>query len=215
MDIIGILISLNKISLVALVVTVGFLFYQIYLLKKETENKKKKLVIPDFKEGNATPFAQQSKILVPQEKQLYTKSSILPIIIGAVFLVIFGLIFVFGLLQSGAGRSQNPIPTAAVNFVASKGIAIYNQNWVRLADSMLKKIQPGEHIVVGIASVKGSDVDMARIRLNKNKWTQDDITYQFNRQMNLFYKEFVISTGESSLKFEAELHSKEDGWLGD
>lgn len=218
MDIINILVSLNKLSLVALIIIVSFLIYQIYLLKKETENKKKKLVIPDFKESGATSFTQSTKVVVQEQKKSYTRSSMIPIIIGIVLFFIFGLIFILGLLQSKSQdkvEDQRFVSTPVVNFVASKGITLYNQNWKILSDSRLKKMQPGQHILVGIETVRDADIDMARIRLNKNKWDQGDITLDFNRKMNVFFKEFVISTGEAFLKVEAELHSKTDGWLGD
>lgn len=217
MDVIGLLVSLNKVSLVALIIIIGFLSYQIYLLKKETENKKKKPVIPDFKERGIASITQSTKILVQEQKKLYTKSSMIPIIIGVVLFFIFGLIFILGLLQSKSKDSlenQRLAPTPVINFIASKGITIYNQNWQTLSDTMLKSAQPGQHILVGIGMVKGSDVDMARIRLNKNKWDKEDITFDFNQKTNVFFKEFVISTGEAFLKLEAELHSKADGWLG-
>lgn len=217
MDIIGFLVSFNKISLVALIVIIGFLSYQIYLLKKETDNKKKKLVVPDFKESNNVTFTQPTKVVSQEGKKLYTKSSMVPIVIGIALFFIFGLIFIIGLLQQksqNTAKNQNLGPTPIVNFVASKGIKIYNQNWQVFSDNMLKKLEASQHILVGIETVKGTDIDMARIRLNKNKWDKDDITLQFNPQMNVFFKEFVISTGEAFLKMEAELHSKTDGWLG-
>lgn len=216
MDIVGLLVSFNKISLVALIVIIGFLSYQIYLLKKETDNKKKTLVVPDFKE-NSSSTPVPSTMVVSQEKKMYTRSSRIPIIIGFVLFFIFGLIFIGGLLQSksqDAAKKQNLDPTPIINFVASRGIKIYNQNWQELSDELIKKMQPGQHIIVGIEGVKDPNVDMARIRINKNKWDQADITIQFNRQINIFFKDYFISTGESFLKVEAQFHSKTDGWLG-
>lgn len=216
MDIVGLLVSFNKISLVALIVIIGFLSYQIYLLKKETDNKKKTLVVPDFKE-NSSSTPVPSTMVVSQEKKTYTRSSRIPIIIGFVLFFIFGLIFIGGLLQSksqDAAKKQNLDPTPIINFVASRGIKIYNQNWQELSDELIKKMQPGQHIIVGIEGVKDPNVDMARIRINKNKWDQADITIQFNRQINIFFKDYFISTGESFLKVEAQFHSKTDGWLG-
>ena len=46
-----ILSYLNKISLLAFFITAGFLFYQVYLLKKESTPKAGKPVIPDFDEN--------------------------------------------------------------------------------------------------------------------------------------------------------------------
>lgn len=217
MDIVSLLVSLNKISLIALVITVGFVFYQIYLLKKETENKKKKLTVPDFKAVGATTFSQATKVIVAEEKKIYAKSSRLPMVIGIILFVVFATIFIFGFFHSTGGGliGLNPTPTPQVNLVASKGIKIYNQNWQPVNDDILKKMQPGQEVIVGIETVQAADIDMARIRVNKNTWDLKDITVNFNKQFNVFYKEHIISTGEASLKIEAELHSKTDGWLGD
>ncbi len=218
MDFAGFLVSLNKVSLVALFVIIGFLSYQIYLLKKETGNKKKKLIIPDFKTTNSTPFPQSMQAVVPEEKKAFSKSSKNPLIIGVILFFIFGLIFTFGLLNSRSGSKatdQDLTITPVLNFVASKGIKIYNQNWTEFSDESLRKIKPGQHIIVGIETIRDSDIDMARIRVNKNIWNQDDITIAFKKEVNVFFKEYIISTGESFLKVEARLHSKTDGWLGD
>jgi hypothetical protein len=219
MDIADFLVSLNKISLVALLIIIGFLSYQIYLLKKETENKKKKLVIPDFKASSgATPFPQSMQTVAQEEKKAYIKSSRTPIIIGVILFFIFGIIFIFSMFRS---KSESQVSdqdlgvTPIVNFVASKGIKIYNQNWEEISDDLLRKIKSGQRILVGVETIKDTDIDMARIRVNKNMWNQDDITIDLNKKLNVFFKEHIVSTGESFLKVEAQLHSKTDGWLRD
>lgn len=217
MDVISLLVSLNKISLVALIVIVGFLSYQIYLLKKEAENKKKKLSVPDFKESNSSSYVGTTAV-VTEEKKVYAKSSMLPIIIGVVLFFLFGLIFLIGLLLSKSQdvtKSQVLGPTPIITYVASKGIRIYNQKWKELTDNEVKSQRPGTFINIGIDRVKDPTIDMARIRVNKNEWDKDDITLQYNKQMNVFFKEFLVSTGEAFLKIQAELHSNTDGWLGD
>ncbi len=219
MDIADFLVSLNKISLVALFIIICFLSYQIYLLKKETENKKKKLVIPDFKASvGSTPFPQSMQAVAQEEKKAYTKSSRNPIIVGVILFFIFGIIFIFGMFRSKSESQisdQNLIVTPIINFVASRGIRIYNQNWIEFSDDTLRKIKPGQHIFVGVETIKGSGIDMARIRLNKSAWNLDDLTMNFKKELSVFFKEYIISTGESFLKVEAQLHSKTDGWLGD
>ncbi|MBI3366041.1 hypothetical protein HY041_00230 [Candidatus Roizmanbacteria bacterium] len=218
MDFAEFLVSLNKVSLIALFIIIGFLSYQIYLLKKETGSKKKKLVIPDFKTTNSTPFPQTMHMVVTEEKKIFSKSSKTPLIFGLILFFIFGLVFIFGLLKSKSelqATDKNLVVTPVLNFVASKGIKIYNQSWVEFSDESLRKIKQGQHIIAAVATIKDSDIDMARIRVNKNIWNQDDITTAFKKEINVFFKEYIISTGESFLKVEAQIHSKTDGWLGD
>jgi hypothetical protein len=38
---------------------------------------------------------------------------------------------------------------------------------------------------------------------------------QYNAEKKMYYKEYVVATGESRLKIDAQLHSATDGWLGD
>lgn len=219
MDIADFLVSLNKISLIALLVIVGFLSYQIYLFKKETESKKKKLVIPDFKASSgATPFQQSMQTVAQKEKKAYIRSSKNPIIIGVILFFVFGMIFIFSMARSKSESQtsgQDLTITPVINFVASKGIKIYNQNWEEISDDLLRKMKPGQHIFIGVETIKGADIDMARIRVNKNVWNQNDIAIDFNKKLNVLFKEHIVSTGESFLKVEAQLHSKTDGWLGD
>ncbi len=217
MEIVDVLISFNKISLLALLVILAFLAYQIYLIKKETENKKENLIIPDFK-VSPTQLIQSSQPIAKDEKKIYTKSSKTPLIAGLILFFVFGMIFIAGLFRSKAqmeADSNALQPTPMVNFVASRGIKIYNQNWVEFSDDSLSKIQPGDKVFIGIETIKQVDIDMARIRVNKSKWDQNDITRLFDKRLNVFFKEHTISTGESLLRIEAQLHSKIDGWLGD
>lgn len=63
MDIFSILSYLNKISLLAFIVTAGFLGYQFYQLKKESSPKSKKTPsIPDFNENERVDVLNYSKL---------------------------------------------------------------------------------------------------------------------------------------------------------
>lgn len=217
MEVVDILVSFNKISLLALFIILGFLAYQIYLIKKETETKKKNIVIPDFK-LSPTQSAQSSQPIAKDQKKIYTKSSKIPLIAGLILFFVFGIIFILGLLRSKAQSVTNSNalqPTPIVNFVASRGIKIYNQNWTEFTEILLRNMRSGDKVFVGIETIRQADIDMARIRVNKNNWDQADITLEFNKRLNIFFKEHMVSTGESFLRIEAQLHSKNDGWLGD
>lgn len=216
-DPISILLSLNKISLLAFFITMIFVGYQIFLFKKET-HKKNVTTIPDFK-SNATAVRTDTATshIVKNKNAIYHRSSFVPIIIGMILLLIFASIFLFGLIKSNYisnQRSSVITPTPIINLVASKGIKIYNQNWQTIDDNTLVQMKPGQTILVGIATINGVDIDSARIRINKETWDQKDITLSFNKSQGVFYREYAISTGSAFLKIEAELHSVSDGWLG-
>ena len=216
MEIINILGSLNKISLVAFLFTFIFLTYQFFLLKKEVGNKKNKPIIPDFNE-NMTTFSHETKVLAVKKNTSYKKSSKTTIIISIFLLLIFGTVFLLGIINSKTLLNQEEkviSPTPIINLVASKGIKIYNQNWVELTNKELLGLQPGKTIIIGIESIKNTDVDKARIRINKKSWDETDMAVKFNTDKNIFYREYNISSQEARLNIEAQLHSQADGWLG-
>lgn len=62
MNIFSLLSYLNKISLVAFFITAGFLFYQLYLLKKGTKVKQGKPHIPDFSENMKVDISNFTKL---------------------------------------------------------------------------------------------------------------------------------------------------------
>lgn len=62
MNVFSILSYLNKISLLAFIITAGFLFYQVYLLRKESSPKQKKPTIPDFNENMKIDVLNYTKL---------------------------------------------------------------------------------------------------------------------------------------------------------
>lgn len=62
MNIFTLLSYLNKISLIAFFITAGFLFYQLYLLKKGTKTKQDKPHIPDFNENMTVDISNFTKL---------------------------------------------------------------------------------------------------------------------------------------------------------
>lgn len=219
MEIVSILVSFNKISLLAFVVTFGFILYEFYLLKQEAI-KKSKPNIPAFKANLDTKQnnIDLNKVVVVQEnKQFFNKPSRKPLYFGLFLLVIFGIIFLIGLFapQINQNKINNATITPIINFVASKGIKIYNKEWRELTDQEQGQLKPGDSILIGVDILKDMNIDIARIRINSDQWQQDSVTIKLNKEANVIYREYTISTGESSLKIEAQLHSKTDGWLGD
>ncbi|KKQ23585.1 MAG: hypothetical protein US40_C0002G0128 [Candidatus Roizmanbacteria bacterium GW2011_GWC2_37_13] len=93
-----ILSYLNKISLLAFFITAGFLFYQVYLLKKESTPKAGKPVIPDFDENIKVDISNYSKLpptlasapvpIKKERKTLIIAVSALSVLTLALFFVI-------------------------------------------------------------------------------------------------------------------------------
>ena len=90
MDIVELLTSLNKIGLVAFLITLGFLLYEIFLFSK-AKRAKDKPEVPTFQEGGKSLTPAQSIIKLEKENwnDLLANNSKLVFVILSVLLVIF------------------------------------------------------------------------------------------------------------------------------
>lgn len=217
MEAVDFISSINKISLIAFFVTGGLVIYEFYLFKKEISSKKTRPNIPEFKE-EAVSINHKDLIIVDERKTAAVKKgNIVPLIIAIIVFIFFGMITLFEFFNFHRSESQKKAvsPTPIINFIASKGIKIYNENWVELLEAQLEKLPPGQKIFIGLETVPDPNIDKARIRVNKKNWEEEDITEKFNQEKNVFYREYLIGTDEAYLKIEGQLHSKSDGWLGE
>ena len=208
------LVSINKISVLAFLITLGFLGYEIYLLKKndQTKNKPK---IPNF-EGNVAIQTEQAKNLNDQPTQIVKKSNNPIIIILVIFMVLFALVSLLGFFNlEKETRVSKVNPTPVINLINSKGIKIFDSNFKPMSEASLSAVKSGENIIIGVESVSEADIDRARIRINSDKWETDNITLNFDKKLNVYYINYMVASNQGQLKIEAQLHSQADGWLGD
>ena len=215
MEIMEIFFSINKISLIAFLITGIFVGYQFYLLKKDISFKGKP-TIPNFNEIKKMIF-DNDLTLAKNGKEKPIKRRGKGLLIGSSLIFVFlGITIFFNILnfEQKKSKTTNILPTPVVNFIASSGIKIYNENWVELTDEQLKELSPGQRIFIGLETVDDPDIDKARIRVNKDYWSSEDITVNFNKEKKVYYIEYLIGTDEATLKIEGQLHSKVDDWLG-
>lgn len=214
--------SVNKISLVAFIGVLGFLIYEILLLRKE-QQKKQQPIIPHFDTQtiiNKESVRQQADAVtqpIPVAKAIKSPSK--PPLFITIILVIMILFFlgysVYTLINKG-NQSKIETPTEPiVTEIKSPGLKIYDTAWMELKEADLLKSRPGTKVYIGLRTIDVSDIDRARIKINQTNWNITDITTLFNKEKKLYYKEYQIATGESRLKIDAQLHSSIDGWLGD
>jgi len=216
MNILDILVSVNKISLGAFVLTFCALAYEIYLLKKENK-KNEMLKIPKFEASELKTVKNTTKIMpVKKDEIKLSKPDYKIIFIVVIFLFAFGVITLVGMINfKKQVNTSVPTPTMIFNLVASKGIKALDENFNLLNEIQLSTLKPGAKIIVGVETISGSDVDRARIRINKQNWDISDITTRFDKRYDLFYIEYKVPEGQMRLKIEAQLHSAKEGWLGD
>lgn len=216
MDIVQFLSSINLLSIVAFVGITCFLIFEVVQLRKERLQKAKPTV-PQFNPSTLTQSLEQKSVVVKQAEGSAKKTSHqLLVWMMAIAVVIFGGFIGFYIYLSKAPKVvENNNSQVQIQEIQSGGIKLYGPDWKELKSADLLVLKGGDTIIGAIQTIKGSDIDSARIRLNKDEWSQNDITTQFNNSYNVFYKEFTIATGDARLRVEAQLHSAKDGWLGE
>lgn len=216
MDILGFIVSINKISLIAFFITLGFLVYEMYMLKKE-RRKQSIPQIPQFQENIPPLGGANLPLPIPvANKKPDERYKFLFIILG-LLLLIFGTFTIFGFLNSPKKKDLRTLNARASESIplASKGIRIYDNSMRLMSDKELSSLTAGQSIIIGVESIKDAKIDQARVRINKTSWNQEDIIKKFNAKYNVYYKEYIISEQDNRLNIEAQLHSKLEGWLSE
>lgn len=220
MDIIQFLLSINKITLIAFFGTALILTYEVKQLRKENENKAKPN-IPKFNQSAKVNPTVGKNISVNNKEMRKDKTISHKILIWVliVMVLVLGIItFISGIGYGGDSAAQFQNQTnqnVVIQEVKSNGLKILDSNFKELSPAEINLIQSGNNIILAVEGINEADIDSARIRINSDSWTQSDITTHYNKEKNLYYREYKIATGEEKLKIQAQLHSRTDGWLGE
>jgi hypothetical protein len=212
MDIMQLLGSVNKISLIAFFIVLMFMLYELYLINKE-KKRKEKPNIPQFNpnlkiEGQTAEDFHKGGGEEKAHRSYFDKNMTIFVVLF-IILIFLGVITFSGYFLTASKETK---PTVIVNEINSKGIKLFDKDWKEIGETA---IQPGKDIIISIENIDGVGIDRARIRINDNQWQLENITNQFNKEKKVWYKEYKVATGEEKLKIDAELHSEQDGWLGD
>lgn len=211
MDVLQFVSSLNKVSLFAFVVMMGFLIYEILLVMKGRSHKEKPS-IPQFNPSAVSPLIVQN-VVVPQKSKQSASHLILIVILIMMVVSLAGFTFYTSSTNSTHASSVSNEPQIVIRELTSKGISLYTTEWGALTGSELLTLAPGDTIICAVATIPGFDIDKARIRINESTWNEAHITTQFNKSFNVFYREYTISSETAKLTIEAQLHSAINGWL--
>ena len=109
MDIVIILSSLNKIGMVAFLITLGFLIYEIVLLRKASKAREKPRV-PKFQEGNQ--LLPSTQTLIEEDKQNPIQKNKIVLFALIFLLIFFGIITMVGYLNLKSTREKNKQPVS-------------------------------------------------------------------------------------------------------
>ncbi|PIY68507.1 hypothetical protein COY90_05550 [Candidatus Roizmanbacteria bacterium CG_4_10_14_0_8_um_filter_39_9] len=214
--------SVNKISLVAFVGVLGFLIYEVILLRKE-QQKKQQPIIPHFDTqtvvNKETVRQQVTSVVQPIPVAKAFKSPSKPPVLVVVILIVMILFFlgysIYFLMNKGSQPAPSEPTQPVVTEIKSPGLKIYDTAWMELKEADLLKSVPGTKVFIGLRTIDVPDIDRARIKINQTNWNITDITTLFNKEKKVYYKEYQVATGASRLKIDAQLHSSIDGWLGE
>ncbi len=174
-------------------------------------------MIPDFDDKLVVNRQTEQSILIKQKQtSSFKQKNSIYFTILLIFLITFLVIFAFSgiahiIIQKKSSATIQPTPI--VDFVASRGIRVYNDNWIELSEGQLQNLGVNQKLIIGIETIKESDIDMARIRVNDTVWKDEDSTSKFNKAKNVFFREYTVSSQSAFLKIDSQLHSKSDGWL--
>jgi hypothetical protein len=220
MDIFSLLSYLNIFAFLLFIIVGVFLGYQIYLFKKEIKLEKKLNKIPDLKLEKANQLKvkiSQQSIIEKKEGKIYKKGKIYNIIIPALILILIAGYLISDFLgKSKKENVKNYTPQSPkIEYLASSGIKIYNENWEEITDESASNLKEGDRIYIGLETINDPNIDKARLRVNRDIWLPVDETANFLPDKNIFYKEYIIATDSTMLKIDGQLHSKVDGWLGE
>ena len=214
MDIFNILGYINKLSLVAFVVTLGVLLYQVYLLKKDSSQSHEEPVIPDFNENIAKPVLNYTKLDQSIGKGEVPKNNTNLIILIVTTIAIISFLS-FTIFAKNRPRAPTSDTEPLVKLVASKGIKIYDDKWIELKEDELATMSAGTAIIIALDKPDIENIDKARIRVNQSSWSVDDESLKFDETRRVYYRDYIVATDSSFIKAEAQLHSSVDGWLGE
>lgn len=118
MDFFSVLISVNKISILFFFITLGFLVYEFYLLRKEKE-KGMKPSIPNFSDSIKMKTAGQPVVAKKEEKKLdFKRPNNIVIVVLILLVILFAGMSILSFLQSPVEPPppslQTTLPTPSV-----------------------------------------------------------------------------------------------------
>jgi hypothetical protein len=87
-------------------------------------------------------------------------------------------------------------------------IRVYNSSWQEVPQEQLDSLKPGDQVYL---SVLGStrNIDKARFRINGGEWQE---TTSKKETTGEFYISYIIPTGVTNFRIEAEVHHPTLGW---
>lgn len=215
-EIIGTLGSINILASIVLVIVVIVIVYQVKSLKSN-QPVQKNVSVPDYDKNIKYSKIEISKDIIPQVKRdkVVTKRKQRIIMFMSLIALVSLTVLLVNIFIFGNESNRKTQSSEKINIVKSSGIYLYNSDWKPISQEQASKlIKDKEKIIIGIETIENGGIDKARIKINESSWSSKNETMLFKKDKNMYYTEFSSASLGASLVIEAQLHSKEEGWLG-
>lgn len=216
MDFLSIIASVNKMSIIAFVGALIFFIFEIRAF--QNARKKDKLpTIPSF-ESSATPLnldVHNVLIITEKNKKRVQYHKIIVSILG-IMLIFFGFTSLLSFMSQNNTQDtliEEKQGEVVETEVQSRGVRIFDSEWKEITENTSTAFNEGDMLHVGVETISNTQVSKARIKINETSWLPQHETEEFNKQNNVFYRDYVIASDEVTLNIEAQLFSAEEGWL--
>lgn len=210
MDSFSVLTSVNKVALFFFVLVLGFVIYEFVMYLRENR-KFVKPTVPQFNPNGVasnTFTTVASPLKKTQMESPHKKNRLLPLLISTMILIFLGgmVLFYVPSTSSTPTRLTDEKPT-----ILDEGIGIYTPDWKEIPTTQLSEYK-NKLVFITLKNNGGTNVDKARIRVNAMDWATNQETLLFNKELNLYYIQYVIASNSARLAIQGQLHDAQNGW---
>ena len=210
MDSFSVLTSVNKVALFFFILVLGFVIYEFVMYLREN----RKFVKPTVPQFNPNGVASNtfttiaSPLKKTQMESPHKKNRLLPLLISTMILIFLGgmVLFYVPSTSSTPTRLTDEKPT-----ILDEGIGIYTPDWKEIPTAQLSDYK-NKLVFITLKNNGGTNVDKARIRVNAIDWATNQETLLFNKELNLYYIQYVIASNSARLAIQGQLHDAQNGW---
>lgn len=214
-DLVSLVSQINLIGVVFIVITLVLVIYELRLYLQD--RAKSHIHIPTFSQG-AVPTPQTAQVLnksaTPLSLESTQSSNKKLVVVGAITVICFLLTLAAFMIFKPSRQSVNQKVTTQPTIIPTKTpqVLLYTTTWQLIEGSTVSSLNPGDHIYLAIEPPDKTSYDLARFRVNETVWSPEHESTKFNQSLNVYYTEYEIPEGETDLKVDAQLHSKESSW---
>jgi len=93
--------------------------------------------------------------------------------------------------------------------VSCQRIKVYNSSWQEISQEQLNSLHSEDQVYFSVLGEPSSAIDKARFRINSGEWQE---TTNRKEDAGEFYISYIIPSGVTNFKVEAEVHHPTLGW---